>query len=58
MTEKQVEVMIENLDAIKKLLVLQALDAGHTQGQVATALGVAQSSISKMFPGGAPKKKN
>ena len=57
MTDAQAETMIENLEAIKKLLVLQALDSGHTQHQVATALGIGRSSVSKMFPGGVPKKK-
>jgi predicted XRE-type DNA-binding protein len=57
MTEKQAQEMLESLDAIKKLLVLQTLDAGHTQDQVATALGIGRSSVSKMFPGGVPKKK-
>ncbi|MDB2438560.1 helix-turn-helix domain-containing protein [Hellea sp.] len=57
MNDLQAQAMIENLEAIKKLLVLQTLDAGHTQDQVATALGIGRSSVSKMFPGGVPKKK-
>lgn len=57
MTEKQAQEMIENMEAIKKLLVLQALDSGHTQDQVATTLGIGRSSVSKMFPGGVPKAK-
>jgi len=57
MNDSQAQAMIDNLEAIKKLLVLQTLDAGHTQDQVATALGIGRSSVSKMFPGGVPKKK-
>jgi len=55
MNDPQAQNMIENLEAIRKLLVLQSLDAGHTQDQVAIALGIARSSVSKMFPGGVPK---
>lgn len=58
MTETQAKEMIDSLEAIKKLLVLQALDSGHTQDQVATALGIGRSSVSKMFPGGVPKAKS
>lgn len=58
MNEKQADEMIANLEAIKKLLVLQSLDSGHTQGQIATTLGTTQATISRMFPGGVPKAKN
>ena len=38
------------LDAIKRLLVLQLLRDGVTQGDVAHALQVDQSVVSRMFP--------
>jgi len=40
---------------IKRLLVLALLRSGVTQNEVASALGVGQSTVSKMFPGGLPK---
>ncbi len=35
---------------IKRLLVLKLLRDGATQSEIAAALGVGQSSISRMFP--------
>lgn len=46
---------LDELMAIKRLLVFGLLKFGATQKEVATALGVAQSTASKMFPGGLPK---
>ncbi len=46
---------LETLEAIKRLLVFALLKAGATQREVAAALGVGQSTVSKMFPGGLPK---
>jgi predicted XRE-type DNA-binding protein len=40
------------LVAIKKLLVFALLSNGAKQEKVASALGVSQSTISKMFPKG------
>lgn len=40
------------LDAIKRLLILGLIRAGATQAQIAAALGVDQSHISRMFPKG------
>lgn len=37
---------------IKRLLVLKLLRDGATQSEIAAALGVGQSSISRMFPMG------
>jgi predicted XRE-type DNA-binding protein len=47
---------LEELIAIKRLLVFALLKFGATQKEVAASLGVAQSTISKMFPGGLPKQ--
>jgi predicted XRE-type DNA-binding protein len=46
------------LVAIKKLLVLGLIRSGTSQRQIAKALGVNQSQISRLFPGGIdlPKK--
>jgi predicted transcriptional regulator len=42
--------VILELDAIKRLLVLLLIKAGTRQGEIAMALGVAQSAVSNMFP--------
>jgi hypothetical protein len=50
--------MLGELTAIKKLLILQLLTDGVTQGQIATALGIDQGNLSRMIPARATKKKN
>lgn len=47
-----------DLAAIKRLLVLGLLRSGASQRQIANALHVNQSQVSRMFPGGIglPKK--
>jgi predicted transcriptional regulator len=44
--------LAEDLDAIKRLLIMALLRQGVKQDEVAAALGVSQGTISKMFPGG------
>ena len=57
MNDKDAKSTIENLEAIKKLLVLQTLDAGYSQAQIGAALGISQASVSRLFPDGVPKRK-
>lgn len=40
------------LDGIKRLLILQLVRDGASQAEIASALGVAQSSISRMISAG------
>jgi len=49
-TKKVEDPVVVELDAIKRLLVLQLLLNGATQGDVAHALQVDQSVVSRMFP--------
>ncbi len=44
------------LDSIKRLLTLLLLKAGSSQGEVAMALDVDQSVVSRMFPARKVKK--
>jgi predicted XRE-type DNA-binding protein len=44
--------VLTELVTIKRLLVFALLKSGASQAQVAAALGVAQSQISRMFPNG------
>jgi predicted transcriptional regulator len=43
------EVSGGDLDSLKRLLILFLLKAGASQGEVAMALGVDQSAVSRMF---------
>ena len=47
---------LAELVSIKRLLTFALLRSGATQKEVAIALGVVQSSISKMFAGGLPRQ--
>ena len=44
------------LESIKKLLILILLKSGATQDEVALSLGINQSGISRMFPASKLKK--
>lgn len=44
------ESLVAELGAIKRLLVFALLRSGANQSEVAAALGVDQSQISRMFP--------
>jgi predicted XRE-type DNA-binding protein len=50
-----VDPVLSELVAIKRLLVFALLKAGASQKQIASALGVDQSQVSRMFPGGIGK---
>ena len=43
---------LDELVAIKKLVVLALVRSGTPQSQIAIALGVNQSQVSRLFPGG------
>lgn len=57
MEDIYVEKIISELDALKKLMVLQLIDKGYSQKQIALTLGVDQATISRMFPKGVLDKK-
>lgn len=50
MPKNQTDPLLNELTAIKKLLILKLLSEGFTQSQIATVLGVDQSYISRMVP--------
>lgn len=49
---KAADPIASDLADIKRLLVFALLRNGASQGEVASALGVKQSTVSRMFPGG------
>ena len=42
--------ILDELTAIKRLLIFALIREGATQSQIAATLGTSQSQISKMFP--------
>ena len=56
---QETNLLLEELTSVKKLLVLELLRGGASQHQVASALGIDQSQVSRMFAGGLklPKRK-
>jgi hypothetical protein len=50
------ESLAEEMRSVKMLLILQALALGCQQKHVATALGVSDATLSRMFPKGFAKE--
>ncbi|MCG3123985.1 MAG: hypothetical protein GIKADHBN_02424 [Phycisphaerales bacterium] len=48
--DKAVDPVLDELQAIRRLMIFGLIRAGASQGEVAAALGVNQSSVSRMFP--------
>jgi hypothetical protein len=55
--EAIVDTIAQELAAIKRLMVFTLLWQGATQDQVASALGIDRSQVSRMFPKGIIKSK-
>ena len=49
--------IVGELEALKKLMILDLLGKGYSQTQIALTIGVGQASISWMFPKGVLAKK-
>jgi predicted transcriptional regulator len=56
MTEEQVEIIIRELEMLRKLRIMELFDKGYSQAQLAQVLGVSQPTISRMVPKVSPKK--
>lgn len=52
MTDKDAKSLIEEMQSIKKLLVLQLLGSGIRQKQIALMLGISEATMSRMLPKG------
>ena len=50
------ETLRDELRSVKMLLILQAMALGCQQKHVATALGVSEATLSRMFPKGFAKE--
>ena len=56
MTDEKVDQILKELEMLRKLRILEMLDKGYSQAQLAQALGVSQPTISRMVPKLSPKK--
>jgi predicted transcriptional regulator len=56
MTEDQATAILKELEILRKLKLLEFLDKGYSQAQLAKVLGVSQPTISRMVPNVTLKK--
>jgi DNA-directed RNA polymerase specialized sigma subunit len=54
--QKALQEIKQELECVKRLLILHLLKLGATQQEVGDAAGVAQNTVSTWFPKGKPKK--
>jgi len=50
MTEEQAAEILKELEMLRKLKLVEFMDRGYSQAQLAQALGVSQPTISRMVP--------
>ncbi len=55
MTDHNAKALVEEMQAVKKLLILQLLAMGYKQKQIASALGISDATFSRMLPKGFSK---
>jgi len=58
MTEEGENTLLQEIQWVRKLLMLQVLAAGFKQKHIAAALGVSPATMSRMMPKGLPDFKN
>ncbi|MGP1282126.1 MAG: hypothetical protein ACTS1X_04045 [Parasphingopyxis sp.] len=49
MSEKLLSQIAADLDMIKRLMIFDQLQKGHSQAKIASAIGTSQASISRML---------
>jgi len=52
MIDQDAKALIKEMRDVKMLLILQMLNAGVRQRQIATALGISEATMSRMLPKG------
>lgn len=56
MDDKKLQAAVGDLEFVKKALIIDLVSRGFSQDDVASLLGVDQSTVSTMFPKGLLKK--
>ena len=56
MSEPKQSELLQEMQWVRKLLMLQALAAGYQQREIAATLGVSDATLSRMLPKGISKK--
>jgi predicted XRE-type DNA-binding protein len=54
--DKKLDALIATVEDIKRLLVLALLNSAASQADIAAALNINQSSVSRLFQGGIARK--
>jgi predicted transcriptional regulator len=55
-TEEQADLILKELEMLRKLKMFELFDKGYSQSQIAQVLGVSQPTISRMIPKVTTKK--
>jgi len=50
MTDDQAELILEELVMLRKMRIMELIEKGYSQAQLAQVLGVSQPTISRMVP--------
>jgi DNA-binding Xre family transcriptional regulator len=56
MNDDNMKTLLQEMQWVRKLLMLQALAAGYKQKHLAAAMGVSNATLSRMMPKGLAKK--
>lgn len=56
MTDEQAGAILKELENLRKLKMLELIEKGYSQAQLAQVLGVSQPTISRMVPKINPKR--
>lgn len=56
MTNDQADLILKELEMLRKMRILELLEKGYSQAQLAQLLNVSQPTISRMVPKLSPKK--
>jgi FixJ family two-component response regulator len=57
MSDASMKEFLQEMQWVRKLLMLQAVAAGYKQKQLAAALGVSEATMSRMMPKGFSKER-
>lgn len=56
MTDEHIDQIQKSIEMLLKLRILEMLERGYSQAQLAKVLGMSQPTISRMVPKVSPKK--